>query len=506
MSIKGFLQKFKIKGAAIDSLYLSFIQVVTYLCSMVTAKLLSVALTKQEYGTYSLVFLIVSTTCSLILLGLPDCVNYFYNIRAKESKQEDRESFVNTIFAICLIIGIVVGVVLCFISDLLSVYFKNPAIKGLIWIVCLSPCFENAVRLYQTLFVSSGKARVIAIRNLIISLSKVAIVAFSLFVFKSLRLIFILNVILDFIQLIILGNIYGKIKYRVNPIKMDLKKVGVVLKYGFPMGVYAMTNTLMRSVDKFVIARLTNSETLALYTNCSKLLPLNIIVTSFATVLIPYITKYVTAKDNVNAQKLFKDYLKIGYLTIWMFSGAIIVTSKEILPFLYSDAYSEGLPIFIIYIFDGILQFASMHLIIAASGNTTYIMKLSACLLGLNFVLDIALYYILEFIGLGLLGPAIATCLVTIFYALMILRKSKRIIGASMSDLIDAKHMTLYILELLIVGVAAGFIRVLLLNCGLQRYLCMIVCCVIYCSAILVLHLKDYKILISEINQFKLGE
>ena len=35
-------------GAGTDSLLLSFIQIITYMCSMITAKLLSVALTKQS--------------------------------------------------------------------------------------------------------------------------------------------------------------------------------------------------------------------------------------------------------------------------------------------------------------------------------------------------------------------------------------------------------------------------------------------------------------------------
>ena len=493
-------------GAGIDSLLLSFIQIVTYMCSMVTAKLLSVALTKTEYGTYASVMLVITTTCSLILLGLPDCVNYFFNIRAKDSNRNKRESYVDTIFAICLSIGIGAGIVLIVVSDHISNYFNNPAIKSLVIIACLMPCFENAVRLYQTLYVSTGKAYVIAIRNFVISVVKVVIVAVSLFFFKSLKVVFILNTLLDFTQLIILAGMFGKINYFVNPFKVDLNKVGGILKYGLPMGVYAITNTLMREVDKLVIARITTTETLALYTNCSKQLPLSLFVSSFATVLIPYITKYVTSYDQDHVKRLFKSYLQIGYLTIWMFSGAIIVSAREIISFLYSDAYVEGLPIFIIYVLDGILQFASLHLIIAASGNTMFIMKLSAALLGVNLVLDIGLYYLLDLFNVGMWGPAIATCLVSMTYALIMLGKTKKIVGASIYELVDVKHMVKYILELVLVAGLTAIIRRVLIEIEVQRYLCMIICCVIYCAIIFIIHLKDYRMLISQINHLKLGD
>lgn len=493
-------------GAGTDSLLLSFIQIITYMCSMITAKLLSVALTKTEYGTYASVMLVITTTCSLILLGLPDCINYFFNIRAKDSNSNERESYVNTILGICLCVGIGAGVILLIVSDHISYYFKNPAIKGLVVIACLMPCFENAVRLYQTLYVSTGNARVIAVRNFIISLIKVVIVAVSLFFFKSLELVFILNVLLDFLQLIILAGMFGKIKYFVNPFKVDLRKVGEILKYGLPMGVYAITNTLMREVDKLVIARITTIETLALYTNCSKLLPLSLFVSSFATVLIPYITKYVTSHDQDNAKRLFKSYLQIGYLTIWMFSGAIIVSAREIIPFLYSDAYVEGLPIFIIYVLDGVLQFASMHLIVAASGNTTFIMKLSVALLCVNSVLDIGLYYLLDIFNIGMLGPAIATCVVTMVYALIMLGKSKKVVGASINEIVDIKHMVKYILELVLIAFVTALIRKFLIAIEVQRYLCMIICCSVYCAIIFAIHLKDYEKLIHQINRLKLGD
>src|SRR5699024_1989481 len=143
-----------------------------------------------------------------------------------------------------------------------------------------------------------------------------------------------------------------------------------IFAYSLPMGVYFIMNTLMREIDKLVIASSATQSDLAIYTNCSKQLPLNLFVSSFATVLVPYIMQFVSQKRNREAVSLFSNYMKFGYLSIWMFSGAILVVTKEIIPFLYTDAYLAGEWIFIVYIVTGMVQFASMHLIVAANGDT----------------------------------------------------------------------------------------------------------------------------------------
>ena len=141
------------------------------------------------------------------------------------------------------------------------------------------------------------------------------------------------------------------------------------MKYGFPMGIFALTNTLTRDIDKLIIGYMSDTETVAIYSNCSKVLPFDIIVVSFATVLIPYIMKYISQNQLENSILLFKNYLKIGYYTVWTFGAAVLVVTKQAICFLYSSEYLVGEPIFILYVVDSMIKFASMHLILTASGN-----------------------------------------------------------------------------------------------------------------------------------------
>ena len=145
-----------INGPAVDSILLAFIQLITYATNIVTTKILSIELSLAEYGTYSTVNSIITIAASFTLFGLGDSINYYYN---KKSSKDDRTEYVNTVFFIQLLIGLFVGIMLMFSSEMISNYYKNPLVKSLVMLVCLKPWISNATHLYQVLFVSSGKIK-----------------------------------------------------------------------------------------------------------------------------------------------------------------------------------------------------------------------------------------------------------------------------------------------------------------------------------------------------------
>ncbi|MFQ7526630.1 MAG: hypothetical protein ACLRMN_02620 [Mediterraneibacter gnavus] len=79
------------KGASWDSMFLTFVKILTTLTSIVVTKILSVGLSLTDYGTYSQAILIVSIGTTIILFGLGDALNYFYNNQSIEATEEKRE-------------------------------------------------------------------------------------------------------------------------------------------------------------------------------------------------------------------------------------------------------------------------------------------------------------------------------------------------------------------------------------------------------------------------------
>lgn len=492
-------------GPAFDSILLAFIQIITYATNIITTKLLSVELSLTEYGTYSTVNTIITIAASFTLFGLGDSVNYYYNKKG-ETEDKDRAEYVNTIFFIQLLVGVAVGIALMLFSGAISDYYKNPLVKPLILIVCLKPWISNATHLYQVLFVSSGKSKLIAVRNLVISVLKVVLIYASVKLFDSLSVVFLCLVLLDAGQLIVFKYIFGKIRFNVKLLSFSGEKMMPVVRYCVPMGIYFVTTTLMREIDKLVIGRLGTTEDLAIYANCAKTLPLNILVTAFATVLIPYIMKSVTGNKYSVTVDILRKYLMIGYLSVWMFSGALLLCAPEAIRFFYSSEYISGTPIFILYICDGMIQFASFHLVIAANGNSRFLMRLSFVLLIANIFFSLGLYYLFNLFGIAMVGPAAATLMISVVYVFILCKKTSTILAMPMKAFLPIKSMLVYFGELMLVGGVFALVKHGLKCANVSWWMVFILLCLLYCLTIALLNVRQYKQLFSEINQIKQAE
>lgn len=164
----------KIKsGVASDSIVLAFVKIVTLFVSIIQTMILSRYLSITEYGTYSEGLLIISFFAPFFSLGLNDSVNFFCN---KESDNH-RIKYLNTIFILSIIAGGIGGILLYLFRDLLALYYKNTQIIGIVVYVAFRPLLQNLIALYQPVYVSIGKTKVIAIRNFLISLAQVLIIA-----------------------------------------------------------------------------------------------------------------------------------------------------------------------------------------------------------------------------------------------------------------------------------------------------------------------------------------
>lgn len=493
------MRKIKAAGAASDSILLAFVRVVTMLVAILQTKILSVGLSLADYGTYSQAHVISAIFTSMTILGLGDAINYFYNGTSGEGSAEKRIRYANTIVAIEIIFGAIVGVGLLLGQGLVVAYFSNEAVRKLLWVVALLPMLNNLLVLNQVLFVSIGKAKVIAVRNLIVSVLKVIIFYAATSIFKNLVVIYIALVGLELAQLILFQVVLRKEGVAINPFKADFSLLKTIMKYALPMGVFALTNTLLRDVDKLVIGYVADAETLAIYTNCSKVLPFDIIASSFATVLIPYIMRYISSKSYGDATRLFKSYLKVGYYSVWLLGMAIICVSETAICFLYAEKYLPGKAIFAVYIIDSLVRFASMHLIITADGQSKLLMKYSLISLAANTVLDIALYYLM-----GTIGPAVATTIVTVGYTVAVLHKSIRILNISWKEAFDWCDVLIFILQLLITGAAMMFMDRGLQALGLHKYISMIISGCVYAGINLVLMRKKIKEVLKVLNSLKL--
>lgn len=459
-----------------SSILLTLVRFITMGVSIITIMLLSKTFSLAEYGTYSQAILIVSVGTSFSILGLTDAVNYFYN---SADDQVTKQHYIATIFAIEYFVGICCAIAIMVLQHQISNYFGNDNLQYIYIYISFSPLLNNLMSMYQVLFISIGKAKVIATRNLFVSILKLCIIAIACFFTKNITTIFVLSLILDAIMLGYFVVSYSSMSLRIKLSMMNFRLILPVLKYCIPMALYILTNALYRDIDKLIIGRFTDTETLAIYANCSKVLPFDLLTIALATVLIPYITKFVRSMDYDKAQHLFGNYLRFSYTTTWIIAFGAIVTAPELIKFLYGEKYVVGIWVFLIFIIVDMTRFANVSIILSAKGKTRALLLISFGSLIINTFLSLYCFELW-----GVIGPALASLFVTIAVNLLLLRQGAKVLNTTVAKLIDLKQMALLIFALLITGIGIYSIRLILLLFELDSIMILIISYGIYIACL----------------------
>ena len=452
-------------GSSGDALLLTAVKLMTMLLTLATTRLLSQYLTTYDYGTYSQVLLIASTIASITILGMMDGMNFFF---CSEKDTERREAYVATIYLMQLALGVIMGAA---VMLPICAYMDNPELKKLMLFASILPTLQNLIYISQVHLISVGKAKVLALRNLVISVLKLAAIIIVVHFVKDIALILIVSVLLDAFQLLIFYFILRKNGCLIRFTKAELRLILPILRYCVPMAVFVMLNTLNRDCDKYVIAAFTDTETLAVYTNASKALPIDIVMSSFITILLPVITRGISEKRNSETIEVYRLFLEISYISTAVLGGCILVSAPEFVSLLYSDKYLGGLSVFCIYILIDMVKFMSITLLLTAAGKTRILMFISLGAILSNIGLNILFFKLI-----GLIGPATATLAVTFAAGLLILYFSAKELDGRIRELFDLRFLIKFFAVLTAAVFLFGYIRILLEKLEMNSYLILAVC------------------------------
>lgn len=480
------------KGVAGDSISLAFVKIITTVLGLATTRILCSFLSKSDYGTYSQVLLLVSSVSSITILGMSDGINYYYNNNKGYKKGQE---YVSTIFFMQLIVSIFGMMVIIIISPQLMIYFKNDNLKSLLVFVYILPLMQNLISMLQVLFISIGEAKKIAYRNFIISVSNLILFTIGSYYIRKVYILLLFTTALNGIQIIYFCIVLFRsgIIFKVRDIKLGYIKD--ILKYCIPMAMFIMTNSLSRDLDKYVVSAFTNAETLAMYSNASRILPFDIIMISFVTVLTPVLTRILGEKQYIKAQKVYSSFLMISYLSTVILAAGIIPIASNAMCFLYSEKYVEGTSIFVIYIIIDIIRFMGLSLVLSATGNSAILMKISLVSLGANAVLNVILFKIF-----GIIGPAIATLVVMLGAGMLTLKCSSKAMNSTILRVFDVKELLKKTIVIVMICMVEYLLSKVVVNFSTNNFIILAICYGSYMMAALLIFKKSIIYYYKELN------
>ena len=408
-----------------EAVRLTLSKVITLCITLVTTMLLSRYRTTEEYGTYSQLLLVINLFTTLIMLGLPNSINFFL---ARAESEEERKNFLSVYYTLSTILSIIIGTVLVLGIPLIESYFHNNAISKFYYFLALYPwasivsaSIENILVVYKKTSFLMGY-RVIHSVALLLAVLVVQWLGYGFEVYMA---VFVLvNCLFGLSVYIICSQLSGGLY-----VHFDKKLIRAVFTFSVPIGLATVIGTLNAEIDKLLIGYLMNTEQLAIYTNAAKELPVAIVASSITAVLLPQLTRMVKRGDTNNAIALWGYASELALIVIALIVAGVFTYAEDALTFLYSAKYLPGLSVFRVYTLNLILRCTYFGILLNAYGKTKQIFYCSILSLMLNVVLNPLFYWLF-----GMIGPAIATFISVLVVLLLQLALTAKLMNVSFSE------------------------------------------------------------------------
>lgn len=385
-----------------DAFKITISKVIALMISFLVTMLLSRFRSLEEYGTYSQLLMIVNLITALMMLGLPNSINYFL---ARIEDEQDRAKFLSVYYSLNTTLSFFIGLLLVVFNPVIVNYFNNPYIKDFIYVLAIYPGARIIISSIENVLVVYRKTSIILVYRIAHSIALLLIIVLVQLLglkFTSYMTLFVIvETIFSISVYIIVKNISGKLQFI-----FDKHLIKSILKFSIPIGLASVVGTLNIELDKFLIARFFNTEQLAIYTNASREMPVTIVATSLTAVLLPQIVKMLKNNQDDEAITLWGNATILSYLIICLLASGFFVFAPDIITLFYSDKYLPGVSVFRVYNIVLLLRCTYFGMILNAKGKTKFIFYSSIISLLLNVCMNFVFYSIFGFIG-----PAIATFL-----------------------------------------------------------------------------------------------
>ncbi len=476
-----------------NSILLAGARLFSTISSMLISMILAKTLSLSANGTYAQCVTIISVGLSIISLGLMDGSNYFF---ANTDSKKERQEYIHTILFLVYLSGLIFAGLLIFLRKPISRYFSNAMLSGLMWLIALRPMMASLINVLNVLYIATGRSKTVVLRNAIISFVQLVIVVVTALTTKSVGMILFLYLVAELMTDGLMLWSFGRGEYSIKLRLPSVKVVVKILQYCLPMAAYIAMNSLLRDSDKLIIGRFESTEMQAVYSNCAKILPLDVISAAFYTILVPKITKRIAEGEFGKAKQIFSDYLKIGLLSTATFAIAVSLSTDQAICLLYSKEYLTGSVVFLLYNIVELLKFANVTIVISAVGKTKTLMLISATALIVNLGISLVLYQ-----WLGFIGPAVGTVIVTAITIGVLLFCSARILHTSVVGLLDMKFLAGYLAKGLLAAILCLFVKRVLIGLEVHQYLVLFAVSGLFCTCMLVVNFRQIKIAMAQIDR-----
>lgn len=450
----GFLKKSSLGG---DALVLTLSNFTVSLLGVVTSMLLSRFRTLTEYGTYSQIIMVTDMVSTILLLGLPGCVNYFI---AKADTEEEKQKFLTMYLVLSTAITAVVAVCLFLATPLIIDYFNNPYISTFAYIFAVYPWASIMLNTIGNVCVVYGKAKKLVIFNIVHTLTTLSLLLLAKALdigFYEYTLLYIGSMLAFAVFAVFwMRRMAGGLRF-----SMDWSLVKTIFAFSIPLGLASSVGTLNSELDKLIIGKFFTTEEYAIFANAAKQLPVTMLATSLTAVLMPKLVRLLKENRKEDAMGLWGNTFQLSLCFMCLIVGGFVVFAPDVMSLFYSEKYvtPDGVAVFRIYSLILLFRATYWGIVLNATGRTKLIFISSVLTLVFNCVGNIGFYY-----AFGFIGPAIATVVATLLMNLFQVLYTCKHLQITFATILPWKSLGRMILETAAVGLVFWMVKYHLLG------------------------------------------
>lgn len=447
----------------------------THVSVFVLSIILSRYFTKDDYGTYLHVQLIINVATWSFLLGIPHGIYYFL------PKILSQRRYVLSVIASIICIAVIVSSTILLNIDSLEGLLNNPRLSEMGFIISFIVLVSITLTIFEPLMITAGKVKEFSIVELTFNLMFFFSVAIPVFLDKEMTEIiwwlagqyFIQSMVVMYFSLTI------ALKYKRDNTTGEEIPFREQISYSLPIGISQIVLEMSRYVDKMVVSNQSNAADYALYVRGAMEIPvIGIIANTLDNLLMP---QFVEAYKKNNIQEIVTSWHRtIRLMAMFIYPSCLflIITAGLLIPAIFSDKYIGSVIIFQIYTISLLSRISTFDVIMRVIGQTKYILWISLISILFNVVLT---FLFME--AWGLVGAPIATVITLILMRIAYLVAITKFFELRISNVFPWKS----ILSSLLLSMVASLPVLMMVNIAMNVWLKLILCAIVFSSIYLVL-------------------
>ena len=352
------------------AVYVAIGRVLAMLCGFVVPIYLTRFLTKHDYGLYSQFFTLENFLGTILVLGIPTCLYYYYPKFVGKRKS----LFLNNLTL--LICTALLGIVIVNIPFVGNRLFKNEELFAYVHIISIYLFFFLPNKLVEPLFVVRKNKIISIIVPPVEATSRLLCVIISSQIWGTLESIFFSLVAFQ-ILLFVFTLIY---MFGCEPREERARLSGSLMKeqlsYSLPFGFAVILNTVCAYLDKIICIGSLTIEEYAIYGMAFFSIPgIKQIYDSISLVNLSNMSEAHHSGNEQMIVPLYNDFVRQVMSFTIPTVLSVCLFADDIIGFLYTEKYLASTPFFRLNLITVLFTYLGAGTVLRATGNTKYTFK-----------------------------------------------------------------------------------------------------------------------------------